>query len=93
MCEGDVAPEFAPAIAVPRLILIVDSEMKKLKGGKLWRDLKNRDLGTGCLKKYLQARLKKAMGDRFLIAPAVAQRSSARNSAWGGRALEGTCSE
>ena len=59
VCEGDTVPELAPAIAASRFVLVADSEMKKLKVDELRRELKNRGVGTGGLKKDLQARLKR----------------------------------
>ena len=76
LCEGDAVPELAPAIAASQFVLIADSEMKKLKVDELRRELKNRGLGTGGLKKDLQARLKKAMEDRVPIVSAVTKEAA-----------------
>ena len=68
--------ELAPAIAASRFVLIADSEMKKLKVDELRRELKNRGIGTGGLKKDLQARLKKAMEDRVPIVSALTKEAA-----------------
>ena len=53
VCEGDAVPEPGPVIAASLFVLIDDIEMKKLKVDELRRELKNRGLGTGGLKKDL----------------------------------------
>ena len=75
-CQGDTAPELAPATDVPKFVLITDNAMKKLKVDELRRELKDRGLGVGGLKKDLQDRLKKAMQDKVPIETAVTREAA-----------------
>ena len=76
LCEEGAVRELAPAIAASRFVLIPDNEMKKLKVDELRRELKNRGISTGGLKKDLQARLKKAMKDRVPIVSALTKEAA-----------------
>ena len=74
--KGDDIEHEAPATAEPQFVLITDTYIKNLEVDDLLRELKERGLTTGGLKKYLKERIEKSIVNKVSVASYISEEAA-----------------